>query len=486
MNAVETDWPLDRIQGFVLRGYRQTFVRYFALSMQDRAEARRFLADIARPGPDGPKITSAAPWTVKPATCLNIGFTWCGLNRLGVPPTSLSSFLDDPNAAPFINGSALSAGKVGDVGQSDPSQWRIDDRNFDVMLALYALTEEALASATAELAARFEPGFGKLDMDRVFDSQDLENGKVYFGYQDGIAQPAIAGSPFAREPDGGQRQADPGGFLLGTAQPGGGFESLNIPYPAALGHYGTYAAFRILKQDVDGFEAQIERLAPTFGATFGITDPTVQKMALKAKLLGRWPNGTPLALFPVQGDKTPPELPPQNLNNFSYAPFGPGGQRIAPDRGEVCPMGAHTRRGNPRNSPHVSGFSHMHRILRRAIAYQLPYDANDRNTGERGLMGLFVGTSLGQQFEFLMSNWLNSPSGFGPTFDVADPIMGTNIPDDPIDAGRQTAPYDHSAPTGPKDRDTRFTLSSFVQTKGSAYLFFPSIDGVAWIGALKA
>ncbi|MDQ0462794.1 deferrochelatase/peroxidase EfeB [Caulobacter ginsengisoli] len=485
MSVVQTDWPLDRIQGFILRGYRQTFVRYFALTVKDRAKACRFLADLARPGPDGPAITSAAPWTVKPATCLNVGFTWRGLNALGVPKQSLMSFQRDLNCAPFVHGAAASAARIGDVGQSDPSHWRIDDQHFDVMLVLYALTEQALTSATADLAARFAAGFGKLDMSRVFDSQELENGKVYFGYQDGIAQPTIAGSPFAREPDGGQRQADPGGFLLGTARPGGGFESLSVPSPPALGQYGTYAAFRILKQDVDGFERQIEALAPDFGAAFGITRPEIQKASLKAKLLGRWPNGTPLAVFPVQGDKLPPDLPPQRLNDFSYDPFGPGGQRTAPDRGEVCPMGAHTRRGNPRSSPHVSGFAHMHRILRRAIAYQLPYNAENRNTGERGLMGLFVGASLRQQFEFLMANWLNSPSGFGPTFDLADPIMGTNIPDDPVPPGQHTAPYDHSAPTGPKDRDTRFTLSSFVQTKGSAYLFFPSIDGVAWIGALK-
>ncbi len=470
-------WPLGAIQGFVLRGYRMSFVRYFALTVTNLAAARAFLADIADPSGMGPRLTSAAAWSVKPQTCLNVGFTWKGLNALKLPTESLASFQGDPFAA----GSAASAGSVGDVGQSDPSLWRIDDRDFDVMLALYAIDEATLERGGDELAALFKAGFG---LKASFDSQGLDGGAVYFGYQDGIAQPTIAGTPYAREPDGSQAPVDPGGFLLGTASENGGYASATVPSPSILGNYGTYAAFRMLEQDVDGYEAQIAALAPTFGKAFGVTDPAVQKAALKAKLCGRWPNGTPLAVFPVQGNRLPPALPPERINNFNYNPIGPSGVHSQPDLGEGCPFGAHIRRGNPRDSNFVNGNPALHRILRRAMAYQLPYDAKDRNTGERGLMGLFVCAMLSQQFEFLMENWLNSPSGFGPTTDLADPLIGTNIPASPV-PGQQTPAFTASTPTSPSDTNTNVTLNSFVRTRGSAYLFFPSIPGVAWISALK-
>lgn len=468
-------WPLGAIQGFILRGYRMSFVRYFALNVKSLTAARAFLAGLAAPPGQGPRLTSAAPWSVKPRTCLNIGFTWKGLNSLRLPAKSLASFQDDP----FATGSAASAATVGDVGQSDPSLWRIDDRGFDVMVVLNAIDAATLESAGKELATLFKPGF---TLKASFDSQGLEGGAVYFGYQDGIAQPTLAGSPFAREPDGSQAPVDPGALLLGTASLNGGYASANIPCPSVLGAYGTYAAFRMLEQDVDGYEAQIAALAPTFGKAFGVSDPAVQKAALKAKLCGRWPNGAPLAVFPIQGNRLPPALPPERINNFSYNPIGPSGVHSQPDMGEGCPFGAHIRRGNPRDSNFVNGDPALHRILRRAMAYQQPYDANNRNTGERGLMGLFVCAMLAQQFEFLMANWLNSPGGFGPTTDLADPLIGTNIPASPV-PGQQTPGFAISTPTSPTDETTGFPLDSFVTTRGSAYLFFPSIPGVAWIAA---
>ena len=46
------------------------------------------------------------------------------------------------------------------------------------------------------------------------------------------------------------------------------------------------------------------------------------------------------------------------------------------------------------------------------MPYQLPYNAKDRHSGERGLIGLFLGTSFLKQFEFMMENWINYPNGF--------------------------------------------------------------------------
>ena len=462
---IASPWPLEKIQGFLLRGYRMSFSRHFALSVRDVAAARTFIAGVVGNNEKYPQITSAVPWGERKARfCLNIGFTYPGLQKLGVPQASLHSFAT-PDSESFVAGSAASSTRVGDVGASAPQNWVVSDRDFDVLLTLFTLTEDDLASMSQQLSGLFAAGFDPPDSaTRIFDGQDLEDGKVYFGYKDGIAQPIIEGSPFSREPDGGQDCVDPGAFMFGTARHHF-YQSVLPPTPTELGMYGCFGAFRILRQDVDGFDRQIETLAPAFGATFRITDPDVQRQALKAKMCGRWPNGTPIELFPVDGNNLPPPLPPQKINDFNY--------RSDP-KGLVCPIGAHLRRGNPRELPGVPVVNH--RILRRNLPYQIPYDPGNRDTGERGLVGWFLGTSFLEQFEFLLASWINS-SSFSTVIDAADPLVGTNR----SPAG---GPYFETVPTGPDrpgSRNRVQPLNSFIFTKGSAYCYYPGIDGIRWI-----
>jgi deferrochelatase/peroxidase EfeB len=458
---IASPWPLDKIQGFILRGYRMSFSRHFALSVRDVSAARSFIAGVVGKDPKYPQITSAVPWGARKAPyCLNIGFTYPGLQKLGVPKESLKSF-----EASFVAGSAASSATVGDVGASDPSNWIVSDRDFDVLLTLFTLTEDDLASMSKQLSDLFAAGFDAPDpAKRIFDGQDLEDGKVYFGYKDGIAQPIIEGSPFSREPDGTQDCADPGAFMFGTARHSY-YLSVPPPTPAELAMYGCFGAFRILRQDVDGFDKQIETLAPAFGVAFRITDPDVQRQALKAKMCGRWPNGTPLVLFPINGNALPPPLPPQKINDFNYG---------SDPNGLVCPIGAHLRRGNPRDTG-VPGRAVDHRILRRNLPYQIPYDPNNRNTGERGLVGWFLGTSLMEQFEFLLSTWINNT--FFSVTDAADPMVG-------MKKSPAGGAYYETVPT-PTDkagsRNRVEPLNSFIVTKGSAYCYYPGIDGIRWI-----
>jgi deferrochelatase/peroxidase EfeB len=461
-------WPLDKIQGFLLRGYRMSFSRHFALSVRHPAAARTFIAGLVGKDEKYPQITSAEPWGERKASyCVNIGFTYPGLQKLGVPQSSLDSF-NTVDGNPFVVGSAARAPIVGDVGASAPTNWVVSDRDFDVLLTLFTLTTDDLAALTKQVSDLFAAGFDAPDpATRIFDGQVLEDGKVYFGYSDGIAQPIIENNPFSREPDGDQDLVDPGAFMFGTAlRPY--YKSVIPPTPDTLGTYGCFGAFRILRQDVDGFEKQIETLAPDFGKAFGITDPDLQKQALKAKICGRWPNGTPLELFPIQGDSPPPALPPEQINNFKYT-----------DDGLACPIGAHLRRGNPRNTgltgsnPLAGQPTAEHRILRRNLPYQIPYDPDNRDTGERGLVGWFLGTSFIEQFEFLLANWINA--SFFTAIDPADPLVGTNP------AG---GPYFETVPTGPNKPGSRNKvrpINSFIFTKGSAYCYYPGIDGVRWI-----
>lgn len=475
--------PPEKMQGFILRGYSFPFVRHVALTVQDAVAARAFVGGLVD-GQMGPQITTAEVWApVKPDYCLNIGFTYPGLQALGVAQSSLDASFDNPDHRPFVIGSAESAVFVGDVATSAPANWRISDRDFHVMLSLWAQSEAVRDTVTKELAELFAAGFGTIGADRIFDSQDLPNDLVYFGYRDSIAQPIVDQAQFPRSPDGNQDIVDPGLFVLGEAT-GDFAKSFPVPTPDPLGHYGCFGAFRILHQDVDGFEAHIDSIKGAFGATFGITDPEVQRLAVKAKMCGRWPNGTPLSLYPIDGNQSAPALHPEQLNNFQYTlPSGdPADPTKNPDVGTNCPVSSHIRRANMRNFPLASSSAAKRRIMRRAMPYQMPYDARNRDSGERGLMGFFLCACLTEQFEFVQDNWINNGTqafSIGNK-DYADPLMGTN-PDPAGGSFTETL----RKPGGKFGDNEILPMSSFVTTKGSAYLYFPGIAGIAWIAVPK-
>src|SRR5471030_2884973 len=81
---------------------------------------------------------------------------------------------------------------------------------------------------------------------------------------------------------------------------------------------------------------------------------------LMAKAVGRWKDVTPLTLSPESSD-----------TSLSTAPFG---YRASDAGGLKCPIGAHIRRSNPRDTvgddPALSLVSvSRHRLLRRGVFY---------------------------------------------------------------------------------------------------------------------
>jgi deferrochelatase/peroxidase EfeB len=460
------------VQGTVLRGYRVDLARHFILQVTDPAAAGAFVGALADGTGGVPGVTTAARWTSKPECFVNVGFTAPGLAALGVTQAQLATFdLAFQAGAASESASAM----VGDVGTSAPAGWLggADTwRNAHVVLSLWVHKDPAvLERVSARLRAAFAAGMKEL---LSHDATALPDNQVHFGYRDNIAQPTVVGAPPRKHavPDD-QPPVPTGEFLLGFANAGGGTYSVQ---PAALSLNGSYAAFRILDQDVVGFEKFLEEYAPGAG---------VSPEMLAARVCGRWRNGNPLELAPDQPGAC---LPMDRLNEFHYVT---GDAATDDTLGLRCPIGSHIRRNNPRDGAVVGTDATHHRIVRRAMPYGPAYDPASPTDVPRGLIGYFIGASITNQFVFLQSQWnqlstfVKSATGPGGSsagnavFNISgeDVFLGVN---DPAGSSFTLAALGSAG----KNNKKIGGFSRMITTRGSAYVFLPSITGLRYLAAL--
>jgi len=115
------------------------------------------------------------------------------------------------------------------------------------------------------------------------------------------------------------------------------------------------------------------------------------------------------------------------LNQYDYAPTDANPAAYNDRRGFRCPIGSHMRRANPRGATIAGNSGSRHRIVRRGVPYGPPYDSSHPDDGiKRGLLGLFIGVSIKDQFEFLMSEWMNGGTFAPGIYGTTDPILGTS------------------------------------------------------------
>ena len=389
-------------------------VRYFLLKVDDPGAARALLGRLTTGDEsDGPQITTADEWSVaspgpeddptappkrKPDYCLNVGITWSGLSALGVPdrlpPIPPGSF------DAFVEGAAKRADRVGDHGDSGPEHWvgGFGTGDDHVMMALYAMSPEAMATHAGRLTELFEEGnaFEQLwsvdgaVMTEMVDGTPTPVPRVHFGYTDGITvTPRIRGGPEPVPPDH-QEACEPWLFVLSEDA-----ENYNLPRPSELWRNGSFGVFKMVEQDVVGFENFLQSNKDRI-------DPEL----LAAKICGRWRNGVPLALSP-DTDSPPGGITPEELNDFEYVNRDGSGD----PRGQLCPVGAHIRRCNPRGQPVAGqgtpgGSNNSHRLIRRGMPYGPAYDPSVPYDGvERGLLGYFVNSYIENQYEFVLKEW---------------------------------------------------------------------------------
>ena len=248
----------------------------------------------------------------------------------------------------------------------------------------------------------------------------------------------------------------PGEFVVGYANEHGQFAQA-----PDFGRNGSYLVFRQFQQDVRGFW----RFADGATRNPDGSSNEARRTWLAAKLVGRWPSGAPLVKAPDNDDPTL-----ATDNDFAYAandPYGFG-----------CPVGAHIRRGNPRDSLEPGPGTQQsiavgkhHRLIRRGREYGAPVDPTTLFTdgpaagddADRGLHFICLCSDIARQFEFIQHTWLMSTK-FSGLYDDADPLVGAP----PTSGGTftvQAQPLRH-----------RYSgLSRFVTVRGGAYFFLPGI-----------
>ena len=444
---------LDDIQGLVARGYGTLrFAAFVLLRINDSAAARAWLGVLAG------EVATAERGDRSEA--VHVAFTHSGLRGLGLPERSLAGFPDE-----FTGGMITDHRRriLGDVGESAPEQWRWGGPSnpVDAVLLLYAENETGLKNLVDRHAGSAALGAAGLAAVQRLDTSPLD-GTEPFGFRDGISQPLIAELGPPGQPGPRLHTVRAGEFVLGyqnqygqvadsptvaaADDPARVLPRTGDPERADLGRNGSYLVLRQLAQDVDGFRHFVDQASRADGQTD--RDASTR---LAAKMVGRWPNGAPLALAP---DHPVDDL--ADANDFGYADDDADGLG--------CPVGAHIRRANPRDAldpesgPDQSIRSvNRHRLLRRGRAYHEPSDP-----GERGIHFICLNANIARQFEFVQHTWLNNPK-FAGLYDDTDPLVATHQGD----AGRtftvQARPL----------RQRVTGLPPFVTVKGGAYFFLP-------------
>jgi Dyp-type peroxidase family len=438
------------IQGNVLRPYDNDHAAYLFVELEDPASARRLLLELE------PHVTPATEWVVPPVVTTNVAFSAAGLRALGVAEAQVDSF---PVA--FREGMAARAAQLGDEGPQGPEHWDpgLRDDTAHLLVALTAWSGDRLDERAEELAVRIEHDDG-LRLAHCQRAERFDDRREHFGFLDGVAQPKLDGiDPDGTPPMGtpvrdGWRALAIGEFVLGRRDA----EGVVPPVPAeGWAANGSYLVVRKLHQDVAAFRRLVRETGGDYPGAGGPDE-------LAAKIVGRWADGTPLTLSPRHPD---PAIAgdPGRVNRFKFDvdPVGSG-----------CPLGAHIRRVNPRDSAGVGGaMTTRHRLLRRGLPYGprlLPGEALADDGVDRGLVFTCFVADIQRQFEFVVKRWVNDGDLLRAGHDP-DPLIGTPRPGSKL-----------KVPGAPGEPPYFLALDEpLVRLRGGAYLFQPGVRALGRI-----
>ena len=427
------------------------------------------------------------------ARLLNVAFSSTGLARLGAAQAELDRLPADFTSAPPVRASG-----VGD-DSADYASWSVggtDSTEPDAVVILAADSSE--------------------DLDRFIDDQRdllvlhhlreldthvghvLDESREHFGYKDNITKitAVMTEAEVVSEDD-----VLAGEFILGLDRYqrfSGQGQPLDDPDFPTWADRGSYLVFRKLEQQVHEFRTQTaaaQALVVNQSEEHPVPPGQVGIDLLRAKLIGRWPDGVATHHAP---DTEPPATTtsplPVEAAHYSSDPYG-----------YRTPHCAHIRKVHPRDFVDVTGglavnpnmvrdLARNHRLLRRGITYGEMLDAAATSNGPntRGVLFAAYQASISEQFEFVMKRWVNAP-----TFSMLDPsvtvkpvspgldaIIGVNLGQPKI--GR-ACEYPIRTFLNPSKQlrlvEQTLTFSRFVIMRGGGYFLSPSLPNLQILAA---
>jgi Dyp-type peroxidase family len=475
-NGGTDDPPLRRsgdIQGNILAGFNKDHQVFLFLGFGDAEPAREWVRQLTpSEQPDGDrspgKITMTADVTTFKeklrrgragkdpeaeyitAVWTNLSFTFPGIKKL---QPELAAHLESP--APF---EALREGAANreiflKEGESNPKRWVLtdDDGDVDALLTIAGDDPDELAKAVTEHVERAARcGVTVRYQQRGDALPDPMQGREHFGFKDGVSQPGVEGYSRPAGPGSDQDADHPGSRIVPRKH------FLLAPDDDKLGWMadGSFQAFVRFTQDVDKWSRQVRYRAQNLPLS-DVMSPEL----LAAKLVGRWPSGTPISLAPRRDDR--PEVSAGD-NHFTFA---------GDDDGKRCPEFAHIRTQNPR----IGAKDDEHRILRRGIPFGPVYDPAEGADGsygqydsrERGLCFNAFVANLEEQFESLYKR------AFA---DAPDPV-----------AGDKGGSYQLHLPDDGETMNVRdLDLRGYVANTLTLYAFAPSLNGLKKLGEAQS
>jgi Dyp-type peroxidase family len=429
---------------------------------------------------------------------------------------------------------------LGDHGDASPAHWRWSDSDAwsgpgsngpvaEATLMLYAVSAADLDTAVQTHKILLAAYGGAIVEQTVcapaYAEDSKHKGREHFGYRDGISQPVIRGTERFAKGVPERDIVEPGEIILGYESnqgflppsplvraevdlggdlpvpsdrelsrfPDFGVDKLGA-MPRDFGRNGSFMVIRELEQNVGDFEKFVVKKAReisgvqrntdqrSFPHLYTFTGQDSNPNWIKAKLMGRWPDGRPLVGNPIEQpasvlSELDGDVPDavrdvsgyraERENDFSYG--------IDDPQGLACPFGAHIRRTNPRDSKQPGDKSEQiitnrHRLLRRGRSYTR---TDEKGHEEKGLLFVAICADLERQFEFVQQTWANSPSFHGLTGEP-DPIIGSGKTMD----SKQPACFTIPTPAG----SIKLTgMQNFVTTRAGGYFFLPSRSALTFL-----
>lgn len=447
--TMTTTIALSNVQSIVLRGYRvleaRPYQHYAYLRVSDAAGARAWLESIL------PLVTSCADFDAgKESFVLAVAFTHRGLGKLGAPAGAAW-----PDA--FCQGMAARADRLGDEGDSAPQQWTggLGHDDVDILVSIAGRDADNVEAGIQHVDGSLGEGVERVGRDDAAHLPGKPAGTEHFGYVDGIGQPFVDGSGLkpwngegVPEKKGKWAAVQAGEFVLGYP-----IEAGSRPRDVhAFQKDGSYFALRKLAENVASFREYLS----TSSKVSGLSEELVA-----AKMVGRWRSGAPIVLAHKSDDEGLAQDPSRN-NDFRYEHDA---------KGHGCPFGAHIRRANPRDDPTGPSTRQVrsHRIIRRALPYGPWLPEGTTDTTDRGVMFGVINADIENQFEYVQRNWMNASISSRQLSIEADkdPLVGNHD-----GTGKLLIP-------GATKTAMCWDLPRFVETRGGAYFFVPSLSSLA-------